>query len=429
MSKKITKFAIDTLLKKGADKAECWYIVEKNDELNIHNEDIDLFRTKKNIKLKLEAIKDNKKGEITLNEVNKENIKKQAKNLIDIALSSKEDPAHDISSEKERKTFKRGPESPDYDLMFENMDHFIKAVKNDFPKINVEKAIYAFNNIEKTYHNSNNVFLKSNRYYYNFTTMFLAEDNEKSSSFNYISTAINDPKQNLLNQAELKTLLSQSIDHLNPKPVPEKFVGDIIITPHALQSLIRFITSYLRDSAIITKRSIYKDKINEKIASDKFNLHSAPLSEKLAYNYFITSDGFIAKDLQIIENGVLKSFLLSLYGANKTNHKRSLNQGGNFIIEPGDKNLEQIINNTEKGIILRRFSGGNPSDSGDFSGIAKNSFYIENGEIKHPLKETMISGNLASMLKDIKAISKERINFGSSIFPWISTSNFTISSK
>ena len=429
MSKKITKFAIDTLLKEGADKAECWHIVENNDELNIHNEDIDLFRTKKNIKLKLKAIKDNKKGEITLNKLNKENIKKQAKDLLEITLSSQKDPAHDISTVKENKTFKHGPESPDFDLMFENMDNFIKTVKKDFPKINIEQAIYVFNNIEKTYRNSNDVFLKSNQYYYDFTTMFLAEDNGKSSSFNFVGTTMDNPDENLLEQVELKTLLSQSIDHLNPKPVPEKFLGDIIITPHALQSLIGSIASYLQDSAIITGKSIYKDKLNEKIASDKFNLHSAPLSDKLAHNYFITSDGFEAKNLQIVKDGVLKSFLLSLYGANKTDKERSPNQGGNFIIESGDKALDKMIKDTKKGIILRRFSGGHPSDNGDFSGIAKNSFYIEDGEIKQPLKETMISGNLANMLKNIKAISKEQINFGTSIFPWISTSNFTISSK
>ncbi len=86
-----------------------------------------------------------------------------------------------------------------------------------------------------------------------------------------------------------------------------------------------------------------------------------------------------------------------------------------------------MISGIDKGILLSRFSGGSPSDNGDFSGVAKNSYYIENGEIKYPISETMISGNIFQMLNDIKDISKETINDGSSIYPWIQFSGLTIS--
>ena len=74
-----------------------------------------------------------------------------------------------------------------------------------------------------------------------------------------------------------------------------------------------------------------------------------------------------------------------------------------------------------------RFSGGMPSDNGDFSGVAKNSYYIENGKIKHPVIETMISGNISKMFLDINNISTENINFGDRILPWISFNGITIS--
>ena len=88
-----------------------------------------------------------------------------------------------------------------------------------------------------------------------------------------------------------------------------------------------------------------------------------------------------------------------------------------------------MIKSVERGILLARFSGGYPSDNGDFSGVAKNSYLIENGEIKYPISESMISGNFAEMLKNIKAISKERIDYGFSILPWIQVSGITISGK
>ena len=121
--------------------------------------------------------------------------------------------------------------------------------------------------------------------------------------------------------------------------------------------------------------------------------------------------------------------MLGLYGAKKTGRERATNQGGCWEIDAGDKTLAEIIKSTKKGIILKRFSGGNPSDNGDFSGVAKNSYYVEDGEIKFPITETMISGNLVEMMMNIKQISKERINSWYHNYPWIKFDGLTISGK
>jgi PmbA protein len=86
-----------------------------------------------------------------------------------------------------------------------------------------------------------------------------------------------------------------------------------------------------------------------------------------------------------------------------------------------------MVADVKKGILLGRFSGGSPSDNGDFSGVAKNSYLIENGKIARPVGETMIAGNLCSLFKDIRAVSREEINYGSGIMPWILSGNITIS--
>jgi PmbA protein len=78
---------------------------------------------------------------------------------------------------------------------------------------------------------------------------------------------------------------------------------------------------------------------------------------------------------------------------------------------------------------MARFSGGRPSNSGDFAGVAKNSYLIEDGEIKYPVSEVMVSGNFAEMLRNVKAVSRERVNFGHAISPWVAVSGVTISGK
>lgn len=144
----------------------------------------------------------------------------------------------------------------------------------------------------------------------------------------------------------------------------------------------------------------------------------------LAESYPLTADGIPAKDMILIDKGELKSYLLGQYGANKTGLKIADNDGDCLIMDAGDSSLSSLVEGIEKGVLLGRFSGGNPNDKGDFSGVAKNSYYIENGKIQYPISETMVSGNLVTLLKEIDAVSSEEINFGSTILPWVRSKGF-----
>ena len=105
------------------------------------------------------------------------------------------------------------------------------------------------------------------------------------------------------------------------------------------------------------------------------------------------------------------------------------NDSFDMVIEGGDTPYADIIRNIEKGIIVGRFSGGEPNAKGDFSGIAKNSFLVENGKITCALRETMINGNLDELFRSIVSISKETTQNGSSVLPSIAFSGIVISGK
>ena len=219
--------------------------------------------------------------------------------------------------------------------------------------------------------------------------MFTTRKGKNISSFNYAVVLIKDLDKPFKELASFDRLMRQSSEQTETCQIPDKFVGNVIITPDCMDDIIGSISGYLYDYALITGTSVYKDKLAKTIADSKLTLHSRPLSEELASNYFVTSDGYEAKDSTIIDKGILKTFLLGLYGSKKTGLPKAVNQGGCYIIEPGDETYDEIIKSTKKGILLCRFSGGRPSDNGDFSGVAKNSYYIENGEIKYPISETM----------------------------------------
>jgi len=101
----------------------------------------------------------------------------------------------------------------------------------------------------------------------------------------------------------------------------------------------------------------------------------------------------------------------------------------NFVVPSGDRSLDDSVAGTERGVILSRFSGGNPNSNLEFSGVAKNSFYAEGGAIRRALSETMVTGNLQDLLQNIRAVSREQVNFGDHAYPYLAASGVTISVK
>ena len=88
-----------------------------------------------------------------------------------------------------------------------------------------------------------------------------------------------------------------------------------------------------------------------------------------------------------------------------------------------------IIADIDRGILVGRFSGGSPAPSGEFSGVAKNGFLIENGKLKGAISETMISGNLAEMLNNLVEVSSDVLNDGGLVVPYMVFDGITVSGK
>lgn len=427
---KITSYCLEALLKAGAQKSQCVLTRNRKFEMNVEAGEMSLLRTTFDVSLSLSAIKDYKKGSISINKVDIPTIDEAIVSVIELAETSEVDRDFDISSKQVPKEYISGDGEPDIDRMYDLMKNFINSVKAQYPSINIIESALTFNQSIKYYTNSNMVDFKESKGLYYFSIMFASKSGEKSSSFNYTGCSMKKLDKELLDTGTVKNLLVQSVEQLNTEALEGKFVGDVIITPDCLSDFIDYYVGvFLGDRGLISGTSLLKDKLMKVVASSKLTLSSSPVSSSISDGYFVTQDGFEAKNVTLIQQGVLKSFMLSLYGANKTKLERAKNSGGAYIVEKGDKSLKDIIQGIEKGIVISRFSGGNPSASGDFSGVAKNSYYIEKGEIKYPISETMVSGNLLDIFTNIKEISEERIDFGSAIFPWICSSGVTITGK
>ncbi len=430
MERDIINYTLEKLKANGMDHASCSLEQSTKYEMNVETGKITLIRTVFNNGLSLYAIKDNKSGSYNVNKLDQETIDQAIATVIEIAESSEPDPAHAIAEYQPPAEFRTGPNKPNQESMYNRLEEFLEQVKNKYPKIMLDNAYFDFTHRVRYIANSNGTDFTTEKGIYRFSSMFSGHDGERSSSFNYTGYATQELDRELLAYGSLDTLLQQSCEQITTQTLSGKFVGDVIITPDCLSDFLSYVFGItIYDGALISGTSVYKDKLGQQVADPRLVIHSRPVSPEIVDGYFITGDGYQAENCTIIDHGILKTFLLTLYGANKTGLKRAVNNGGCYVVEPGEKSLDEIVSQIDRGIMVARYSGGYPSQNGDFSGVAKNSYYIENGKIQYPISETMISGNLINMLKNIIDISRERVDFGSGIYPWIAFSGVTISGR
>jgi PmbA protein len=413
----------------GMDKSKIMINDTEVRELYFNNGEISLLRTTFNTSVQLTAIKDNKKGATSTNKTDDESVAKAIKDTVSLAESSNPEPANDISEFQPAEEFCSGVMEADNDKMYFRLNEFLDHTKKAYPMTQLREGGVSYHKNTLILKNSNGVDYAYTGGYYQFMVMFSSKEGEKTSSFNYTYKLMKDLEEPFINVVNLKLLLEHSKDEINARAFDQKFAGDIIITPECMGSMIGPVLNHLEDFAHIRNTSLFKGKLGQKVADEKLTIRSSPVSDEFAYKSFFSGDGYKNENVNIIEKGVLKTNLLSLFGSKKTGLERAKTDGSCLSIDGGSIKLDEMIKNTEKGILLSRFSGGHPNDNGDFSGIAKNSYYIENGEIKYPVKEIMVTGNLIKMINDIVEVSEEVTDFGYTKFPWMKVANITVSGK
>lgn len=424
------EFIMDELKKAGADKAIAHVNKSVKSEMNIDSGKLSLYRSTANISARMTSFIDTREGFILGNDVGEAAIKENAAKAVALSRASEKDDGNDISPMQKAEAFSIGDVEPNNEKMYERLQEFLEYTKKTYPTLQLNQCILDFTRSERNYANSNGVRFTENCGSYSFSAMFFAKDSHGTSSFNYSGAGHLDLSVPLKDWGNLDEIMRQNCEQTNTKPLSGSFVGDIIITPTSVTDFIDTITGlFMSDMPLITGTSIWKDKLGQKVLSPLFTLHSHPRKPGIEIENLYTDDGFKAENTTLIDKGVLKDFILSFYGSKKTGKARCISGGDGIILEGGTTSKADMIANVKKGILLGRFSGGSPASNGDFSGIAKNSYLIENGKIVQPLSETMIAGNAVKVLTDIIALSKERVDYGNSIVPWIHSTGVTISGK
>jgi len=177
-----------------------------------------------------------------------------------------------------------------------------------------------------------------------------------------------------------------------------------------------------------------KTRLGEKLVDERINIYSDPHNEDLP-TYYYTFDGQPQKKISWIDKGVVKNLFYSRYWA-KQKGVPSVPQPDGIIMDGGSASIEDLIKSTEKGILVTRLWYIRSVDPQTllYTGLTRDgTFYIENGEIKFPVKNFRFNESPVIMLNNLETLGKpERTISGesgsSALIPAMKIRDFTFTS-
>ncbi|MGA2963229.1 MAG: metallopeptidase TldD-related protein [Candidatus Korobacteraceae bacterium] len=214
----------------------------------------------------------------------------------------------------------------------------------------------------------------------------------------------------------------------------------IIFDPQVARSLLGHIFEAANGDSIYRNASFLVGKLGEQIAGENVTvIDDGTIRGGFGSSPF-DSEGVPTRRTVVVENGVLKSYLLNTYAAKKLglvttgNASRGLAGtpgigSGNFFLQPGAKTPQQIIADVKDGLYVTEFLGfGVNLVTGDFSRGA-GGLWIVNGELTYPVEEITVAGNLKDMLRNISEIGSDLEFRGSVACPTLRIDGMTVAGE
>ena len=428
---KIADFLLEAAKADGADCAQCTVLESETREFNVDGGDFSLMRTLFDRYISLTVLKDHRPGSVVVNRFDEASLLSAARDCVAAAESAEPDEAREFAPGPADESFTLGAPEPDTHALFSRTAELMKDVADRHPKLLMEQLIAAHTRTKKVYRNTNGVTYRTLSGEYGVSLTYSAHDGDDSTSMYGGSLSLTDLSRPFIEGSLIDREMAEVEAQLGAEPVNGKFTGTALFAPGCLAGDVfgQVVENFASDTPLIDGTSLWKDKLGEKVADERITLSISPRDPRIVGGQRYTGEGYPAEDFDVIRDGVLTGFRLSQYAANKTGLPRSGSTSSVLIAKPGDTPLADIIAGIEKGVYLMRFSGGHPSANGEFSGVAKNGFLIENGKLGKPLTETMISGNLSDMLLHLRAVSRETLEDGSTVMPYMAFDGVTVSGK
>ena len=402
---KKASYCLDLAKKLGATNISVMVGNSISETVNFRNKKLDESNRSDSLGISITTYIGKKKSSISSSNLLKDNLNILIEKCIETTKNTPEDefnslPDKDLLAQEARDLNIYDETHIENDNKIEYLNKLEASASNDKKIVNTESSF--------TEDKSNFILANSDGFC----------DGYKSSSFSASSVAVaKDDKSmerdyeythkchlnDIQNPDELgKIAAEQAIRKLSPKKIGSEKVA-IIFDKRIAKGMLNTFASAISSSAISRGTSFLKDKINQKIFSDKINILDKPDILKGLGSKNFDSEGVKIDTLNLVEQGVLKHYLIDTYNGKKLNLKSNGRCGGtsNLYFDNGNIPHKDLLNHSSKSLYITETIGhGSNIITGDYS-VGATGFLIENGEFKYPISEITIAGNFKDMFQNI----------------------------
>ena len=402
---KKASYCLDLAKKLGATEASVIVSNSISETVNFRNKKLDESNRSDNLSIDITTYVGKKKSSISSSNLLNENLNILLEKCIETTKNTPEDEFNSL---------------PDRDLLAKEVKDLNlyddTNLKNDH-KIDYLKKLEASAAFNKKIINTESSFTQ------NKSNFILANsegfcDGYKTSSFTASSVTVAKDENSMerdyeysskchledLEDAEKlgKLAADQTIRKLSPKKIGSEKIS-IIFDKRIAKGMLTAFASAISSSAISRGTSFLKDKINQKIFADSINVFDKPDILKGLGSRSFDNEGVKTDTLKLVDNGILKNYLIDTYNGKKLSLKSNGRCGGasNLYFENGRMSYKDLLNSNSKSLYITETIGhGSNIVTGDYS-VGATGFLVENGEFKYPINEITIAGNFKDMFQNI----------------------------
>lgn len=174
-------------------------------------------------------------------------------------------------------------------------------------------------------------------------------------------------------------------------------------------SLLSHLINAISGGALYRKASFLLDHVGVGIFPGFVRIHERPLLARAMGSASFDNEGVKTETRDIVSDGILRGYVLSSYSARRLGLETTGNAGGvhNLMIEPGRLGFDELVREMGTGLLVTEMVGfGVNTVTGDYSRGAA-GFWVEGGEIRYPVEELTIAGNLRDMFRGIVAVGSD----------------------
>ena len=275
--------------------------------------------------------------------------------------------------------------------------------------------------------------------HYTDTTLSCYMSAEWVRGDDFLSVADGQTQRDKLNPEKVASQILQRLNWAKENIPSPSGRSPVLFTSKAADMLWGTVQSALNGKHILEKASPWADRLGKPVIAPTLTLYQNPAAGP--YSCPFDDEGQPTQSLVFIENGILRNF----YSDRTTGRQLNSSSTGNgfrpglgsyptpglfnFLIQPGDLSLLDLISKMDDGLIIDQMLGSCSGLSGDFSINVDLGYRVKNGQIIGRVKDTMVAGNVYTALKQVVQLGGDADWNGSCYTPSLIVEGLSITGK